>query len=313
MIRRRTILGAGLASWALPIGALPMGALPAGAQAAMPVVASFSILADITREVGGPRVAVTSLAPVGTDLHHFQPRPSEARDVGQARVFVINGLGLEGWAERLAGSAGFKGTGVVASKGVKALQEPHGHAHHGHSHGKANAADPHCWQDVANVRVYATNIRDGLTTADPAGAAGYAQRTDAYLKRLDALDAEIKAMLAPIPRAQRRVVTTHEAFNYYADAYDVDFLAASGISSDAEPSARAFAALIEQIRKEGVRALFLEHGMSPRLMAQLTKETGVRIGGTLYADTLSPAGGPAATYVDLMRSNTRAIVAVLKG
>jgi len=284
----------------------------------MPVVARFSILADITREVGGPSVAVSSLAPVGTDLHHFQPRPSDARGVGQARVFVINGLGLEGWAERLAGSAGFKGKGVVASKGVKALAAArghahHGHGHHGHSHGKGVEADPHCWQDVANARLYAANVRDGLIAADPAGAAGYAQRTDAYLKRLDALDAEIKALLAPIPRAQRRVVTTHDAFGYYADAYDVDFLAAHGVSSDAEPSARAFAALIGQIRSEGIKALFLEHGMSPRLMEQLTRETGVRIGGTLYADTLSPAGGPAATYIEMMRFNTRAIAKALTG
>lgn len=285
---------------------------PSRAQAPLSVVTSFSILADIAREIGGPRIAVTSLAPVGTDMHHFQPRPSEARLVGQARVFVINGLGLEGWAERLAGSAGFGGKGVVASKGVKALAPVSGPAH-GHAHGKRQAVDPHCWQDVANMRVYAANIRDGLVAADPAGAAIYAQRADAYGQRLDALDAEIRAMLAPIPRAQRRVVTTHEAFNYYADAYDVDFLAAAGVASDAEPSARQFAALIAQIRKEGIRALFLEHGLSPRLMEQLTRETGVRIGGTLYADTLSPPDGPAASYIEMMRSNTLAIVKVLRG
>jgi zinc/manganese transport system substrate-binding protein len=285
---------------------------PAGAAGAIAVATSFSILADLVREVGGARVSVTSLAPVGTDLHHFQPRPSEVRGIGGAAVFVINGLGLEGWAERLAEAGGFRGKGVVATKGVKALAAVDSHGHgHGHGHGKQAAADPHAWQDVANVRLYVANIRDGLTAADPGGAAEYAARTEAYQGRLDALDAEIKAMFAPIPRPQRRVVTSHEAFNYYADAYEVDFLAASGLSSHAEPSARAFAALIAQIKRERIKALFLEHGLSPRLVEQLARETGVKIGGTLYADTLSAADGPAATYVEMMRSNTRTIVAAL--
>ena len=304
MQRRTIILAGGLAALAGP----------APAQAALPVVASFSILADIVGQVGGPRVAVSALAPVGTDLHHFQPRPSEARAVGAARVFVINGLGLEGWAERLAGSAGFAGKGVVASKGVRVLAGGHAHGHghgHAHSHGGGKEPDPHCWQDVANMRIYAANIRDGLAAADPANAQDYAARASALIARLDALDAEIRAMLAPIPRAQRRVVTTHEAFRYYADAYGVDFLAPRGISSEAEPSARAFADLIAQIKRERIRALFLEHGMAPRLLEQLSRETGVRVGGTLYADSLSPPGGPAGTYEAMMRHNTRTIAAAL--
>lgn len=293
--------------------ALGLGALAVPARAATPitVVASFSILADLVRQVGGSRVSVTSLAPVETDLHHFQPRPSEVRGVGTAQVFVINGLGLEGWAERLAEAAGFKGKGVVASKGIKALAAAGDHAGHGHSRGKAQAADPHAWQDVANTRLYVANIRDGLTAADPAGSADYAGMATAYLRQLDALDAEIRGMLAAIPRAERRVVTTHEAFNYYGDAYGVDFLAASGISADAEPTARQFAALIAQIKKEKIKALFLEKGMQPRLLEQLSRETNVRIGGTLYADTLSAQTGPAPTYIEMMRSNTKAIVAAL--
>lgn len=304
-------LSAGVALASAPAYAQPQ-APHAGQERPMPVVASFSILADITREIGGRRAAVTSLAPVGTDMHHYQPRPSEARDVATARVFVINGLGLEGWAERLAGAAGFKGTGVVATKGIKALTARLDHAHHGHAHthGKADI-DPHCWQDVANVRAMLVNIRDGLSLADPAGAVEYDARASAYGRRLDALDAEIRAMIAPIPRDRRRIVTTHDSFNYYADAYAVDFLAAMGMSADAEPSARAFAALIGQIRKDRIRALFLEHGMSPRLMDQLVRETGVRIGGTLYADSLSGPDGPAPSYVEMMRANTRAIVTAL--
>lgn len=302
-LQRRTFLASGL-------GAI---AIPARAARPLTVVASFSILADLARQVGGPGVTVTSLAPVETDLHHFQPRPSEVRGVGTADVFVVNGLGLEGWAERLAEAAGFKGKGVVASKGIKALAAVDNHAghSHGHSHGKGAAPDPHAWQDVANTRIYIANIRDGLTAADPAGAAAYAGNATAYLRQLDALDAEIKSMLAAIPRAERRVVTTHEAFNYYGDAYGVDFLGASGISADAEPSARQFAALIAQIRKEKIKALFLEKGMQPRLLEQLSRETGVRIGGTLYADTLSGPTGPATSYIEMMRSNTKALVAAL--
>jgi len=310
----RAVLGRRAFLASLPVVVATEALAQGQAAAPMAVVASFSILADITRAVGGGRVAVTSLAPIGVDLHHFQPRPSEAQGVSTARVFVINGLGLEGWAERLAGAGGFKGTGVVASKGVKVLSAGHGHGHHGHSHGSGQGkveADPHCWQDVANVRTYVANIRDGLTVADPAGKAAYAEQAEAYLRLLDALDAEIKAMIAPIPRERRRIVTSHDAFRYYADAYHVDFLAPLGMSADAEPSARAFAALIAQIKKERIRALFLERGMSPRLMEQLTRETGVKIGGTLYADTLSPQDGPAPTYIDLMRSNTKAIVAAL--
>ena len=302
-LHRRSVLALGL-------GAL---AMPALAAKPLAVVTSFSILADLARQVGGPRVSVTSLAPVETDLHHFQPRPSEVRGVGAADVFVINGLGLEGWAERLAEAAGFKGKGVVASKGIKALAAVDNHAghSHGHAHGKGTAADPHAWQDVANTKLYVGNIRDGLTAADPAGAGDYAGKAAAYLRQLDALDAEIKGMLAAIPRAERRVVTTHEAFNYYGDAYGVDFLAASGISADAEPTARQFAALIAQIKKEKIKALFLEQGMQPRLMEQLARETSVRIGGTLYADTLSGPNGPATSYIEMMRSNTKAIVAAL--
>jgi len=320
MIRRRTALAFGLGLLAPPA---PLAIRSAAAQAAPAgsAVASFSILADIVREIAGPRMAVTSLAPVGADMHKFQPRPSDVRTVTQAKVFVINGLGLEGWAERLAEASSFRGRAVVATRGLAALPAAHDHAH-GHSHGAKTAGthphgqstfDPHAWQDVANMRVYVANIRDGLLAADAAGAAVYNARAEALLRSLDTLDAEIRAMLAPIPRATRRVVTTHEAFTYYGDAYGVDFLAPVGLSGDQEPSPREFAALIAQIRRERIRALFVEQGASSRLLEQISRETGVRIGGTLYADTLSPAGGPAASYAAMMRHNTTLLVEALSG
>ncbi|MGE4044153.1 MAG: metal ABC transporter solute-binding protein, Zn/Mn family [Acetobacteraceae bacterium] len=301
MISRRSALAAGLAVLAPSVRA----------AARLPVVASFSILADLVREVGGNSVMVQSLVPAGVDIHRYRPAPSEMRGVTEAAVFVINGLGLEGWAERVAQAAGFKGTGVVASRGVPALPGGHKHEEHqgegGHSHG---AHDPHAWQDVANTRTYVENIRNGLIAADAAGAAGYRTQADAYLARLGTLDRDIRGILAPIPRASRRVITSHEAFNYYGDAYDVDFLAPV-ISTEQEPSARAFASLIAQIRREGIRAMFLEQGASPRLLEQIARETGVKIGGTLYPDTLTPPGGPASSYIEMMLTNTRRIAAAL--
>lgn len=284
----------------------------ASAQAPLPVVASFAILADIVARVGGARVRVTALAGPGQELHGFQPRPSDAQAVAAARVFVINGLGLEPWAERLGRAAGFKGVGVVASKGVKALVA--GVARHGgggkaHDHG---LHDPHAWQDVANVRLYVANIRDGLIAADPAGAEAYRAGATAYLDRLAVLDADIKAAFLPIPRARRRIVTSHEALNYYADAYDLDILAPRGLSSEQDPSAAEVAALIGQMRRDGITALFLEAGANPALLRQVARDTGARIGATLYPDTLTAADGPAGSYEAMMRYNTARIVEALK-
>ncbi|MCX7382127.1 MAG: zinc ABC transporter substrate-binding protein [Alphaproteobacteria bacterium] len=303
-ISRRTMLAG------LPL--LPI-ALPGGARAEgkLRVVASFSIIADLVAQVGGARVTVAALVGPDQDMHAFQPRPSDAQAIAAADLLVINGLGLEPWAERLAAAAGYRKAGVVASRGVKALVG--GHRHHGggqaHDHG---AFDPHAWQDVANVRLYVANIRDGLIAADPAGAAAYRAAAVAYLARLDRLELDIKAAFLPIPRTQRLIVTSHEAFNYYGDAYDVDFLAPRGLSSDHEPSAKEIAALVAQIRAEKVRALFLENTAAPGLLRQIARETGVAIGGTLYGDALTGPGGKAASYEAMMRHNTATIVAALR-
>jgi zinc/manganese transport system substrate-binding protein len=290
------------------IGLLATAPLVPSAQAATPILASFSILADMAREVGGARVGVTSITPLGVDPHHFDPKPSELRHLAAARALIHNGLGLDPWAARAGRASGFKGVFVTASTGARTLtadRDPHGH---GHAQG---GVDPHCWHDVGNAKRYAENIRDGLIAADPAGTEDYRERAGDYLARLDALDAEIKARLAPIPRDRRRVVTTHAAFAYYARAYQVDFLAPLGMAGQGEPSARDFAALIARIKRERIRALFLERAMPPRLMEQLSRETGVRIAGALYADTLSPPDGPAASYVALMRHNTDLIAEAL--
>lgn len=294
--------------------AAPAALLPAAAAAAttLKVVASISIIADLVRQIGGARLAVTALIGPEQDPHGFQARPSDAQAIATADLMVINGLGLESWAERLAASAGYRKPGVVASRGVRPLLG--GEAHHGSGGGHAHdhgAYDPHAWQDVANVKLYTANIRDGLAAADPAGATAYAASAAAYLDRLDRLDLDIRAAFLPIPRNRRKIVTSHDAFLYYGDAYDVDFLAPQGLSTEGEPSARDFAALIAQVRAEGIRALFIENISRATLLEQVARETGVRVGGTLYSDALSRADGPAATYEAMMRHNTRLIAGAL--
>jgi zinc/manganese transport system substrate-binding protein len=293
--------------------AAPFGARQALAQGAtpLPVTASFSILADMVRQVGGEHVAVTALVGPDGDAHSYAPTPADARALAAARVVVVNGLGFEGWMTRLVRSSGTRAKVITASTGVTPLkaQEAHGHGHsHGHSHG---ANDPHAWQSVANARLYVKAIAGGLSEAAPAQAEAFARNAAAYDATLAALDAEIRAAIGAIPRAQRRLLTTHDAFRYFAEAYEVDVLAVRGVSADSEPSARQIAALIRQIRQGNVKALFMENISDPRTIQRISAETGAKIGGKLYSDALSEAGGPAATYVDMMRHNARQIAGAM--
>lgn len=282
---------------------------PARAAAPLKIVASFSILADLIEQVGGTRVRVTPLVGPDQDLHAFEPRPSDLRAIAEADLMAINGLGLEPWAERLATAANYRKPGLVASRGVQPLiAGQHRHTGGAHTHG---AFDPHAWQDVANTRLYIATIRDGLAAADPEGAPHYAAAAIAYLAQLDRLDLDIRAAFLPIPRNRRKIVTSHDAFSYYGDAYDIDFLAPQGLSTAAEPSARDLAALIAQIRREHVTALFLENTARPALLETVARETNTRIGGRLYADALTGPSGPAPTYLAMMRHNTRTLAAAL--
>lgn len=293
-----------------------LAAAPVAARAQtapmLDVIASFTILADLARAIGGPRIRVTSLVGPNQDTHTYQPRPSDARAVAAAKVMIVNGFGFEGWVERLASSAGFKGVPVVATTGVKALKAGHaGHSHAGHAQG-ANSIDPHAWQDVANTKIYVANIRDGLIRADPANTAHYAAATQAYIAQLDRLDAEIRAAWAAIPRPARRIVTSHDAFTYYGDAYDVDFVAPQGIATESDPTPRQLAALIAQIKTENIRALFVENISNTQVLRQVARETGARIGPAVFSDALSDASGPASSYLDMMRHNTRSFVSALR-
>lgn len=289
----------------LVLPALLIGA-PALAQSRLKVVATFSILGDLVVQIGGDAVDLAVLVGPDTDAHTYQPRPADARLLAEAQVLVSNGLGFEGWIDRLAKAAPFKGRAVVASQGVPTITAGHGHGH-GHSHG--HGPDAHCWQDVARTRRYVSNIAAGLGSADPANAAHYRERALSYDKRLAELDAWIKAEIAKVPAAQRKVITGHDSFGYFARAYGVQFSAPRGYSTESQPSAKDVAALIRQVREQKIKALFVENMSNPGLVEQIARESGAVVGPTLYSDALSAPGGPAPTYEAMMRYNVSALVA----
>lgn len=290
---------------ALLIACLTLLCAPAMAQEAarLPVVASFSILADLVRNVGGERVAVTSLVAPGGDAHVYTPTPQDARKLADAQLIVINGLKFEGWIDRLVTSSGTKARIGVATRGLTPLGGDDGHGHKG--------ADPHAWQSIANVKLYVANIRDDLSAVDPAGQSAYAAQASAYLARLDALEQEVRATIAGIPPERRKLVTTHDAFGYFSAAYGLAFIAPLGVSTDSEASAQDIARIIRQIRAQKIPAVFLENVSDPRLTRRIAAETGAKVGGDLYSDGLSPPGGPAGTYIDMVQYNIRELQAAL--
>jgi zinc/manganese transport system substrate-binding protein len=276
-----------------------LAALPAAAETApLPVIASFSILGDFVREVGGDAVAVSVIVGPDSDAHVYEPTPADARKVSEAKLVFVNGLGLEGWFDRLVAAANAKARVVVATAGITPRQLDGGF-------------DPHTWQDVANARRYVENIRDALKSADPARAALYEARAAAYLATLDALDKEVASAIAAIPSQRRRIVSTHDAFGYFSARYGLAFIAPQGVSTEAEPSARDIARIIDAARREKVAAVFLENISDPRLAQRLAKESGVKLGGELYSDALSKPDGPATSYVAMMRHNVEELTKAL--
>jgi zinc/manganese transport system substrate-binding protein len=299
MLNRRSVLLGLTAGLALP--------LPIFAQEKLPVVASFSILGDFVREIGGERVAVTLLVGPDGDAHVYSPTPADAKTVAGAKLVVVNGLKFEGWLTRLIKSSGTKATIATATTGITPLKmaDDHGHGHGGE--------DPHAWQSVANARLYVGNVRDALVAADPAGKAAYEANATTYLAKLDGLESEIKAAVARIPADRRKAITSHDAFGYFVKAYGIAFIAPQGVSTEAEASAKDVARIIRQIKAEKVPAVFLENISNPRLAEQIAKESGAKIGGRLYSDALSAADGPAGTYIAMMKHNISQIEKALVG
>ncbi len=271
---------------------------PASAQDRLSVVASFSILGDFVRNVGGDRVSVTTLVGPDSDAHVYSPTPADAKRIADAKLVFVNGLGFEGWLPRLVKSAGGKATIVTATAGITPLKS-------------GSAADPHAWQSVANAKLYVANIRDALAAADPANAETFKANASRYLTELDRLDREVGAAVAQLPESRRKVISTHGAFGYFAAAYGVAFIAPVGVSTESEASARDVAAIITQIKAARIPAVFMENISDPRLIRRISAETGARVGGTLYSDSLTGEKGDSPTYIAMVRHNIKALTSAL--
>lgn len=302
--------------WMVFLGILWISGMPVAVQSqpTISVVASFSILADLVQQVGGEAVTVKSLVGPDGDAHVYEPTPMDAMALRDADLFVINGLGFEGWMERLTTASHFKGLVVTASTGIHplALVKHGAHGHGGEAHG-GEESDPHAWHDLANVMVYVTNIADGLTRLSPERAALFQANANRYRQSLTDLNRWIAESLATIPPERRTVVSNHDAFGYFTRAYGVTFLSPVGVSTDAEPSAGQVADLIRQMRRNKIAAIFLENKSNARMAQQLAKETGAVLGGTLYTDALSTASGPASSFLDLVRHNVTVLKRAMMG
>ncbi len=311
------------------------GSLGVQAQAPLTVVTSFSILQDMTQVVAGDRAEVKTLVGANEDPHVYQPKPSDSRLLGQADLVIQNGLELKGWMERVVEASGYNGPIVIASEGIERLKlsedhhhhdhdhhHHHGfwsflrfwdrHHHHDHDHHHHGEYDPHAWQSLQQAQVYVDNILAGLIQVDPEGEADYRQRATAYQAELSALHEAFIQAFAALPEQRRRVMVPHDAFAYLGDAYGITFVAPQGISTASEPSAAELAQLINQVKDESVAALFMENIGDPRLIQQVERETGARVGGVLYSDALSGPQGRAATYLDMMQHNLQTLLQALE-
>jgi zinc/manganese transport system substrate-binding protein len=278
--------------------ALIVTALPARAAGALEVVASFSILGDFAKNVGGGRVNVTTLVGPNGDVHVYTPAPADAKKIADAKLVIINGFGLEGWLPRLLQASGSRAPIVTATQGIAPLRQ-------------GADADPHAWQSVANAKIYVANIRGALVAADPADAEAFSANAARYTAELDALEAEVRAAVAQISPVRRKVISTHDAFGYFAAGYGIEFIAPSGVSTETEPSARDVAKIITQIKSAKIPAVFLENFGDPRLVSRIAAETGAKVGGTLFSDALTDENGPCPTYIAMVRHNIKALTSAL--
>ena len=331
MITRRVLLKSTAAVAALTVLA------PASAESDGPirVVATFSILGDMVSRIGGEHVAVTTLVGPDGDTHVYRPTPAAARAVSEADILVVNGLGFEGWLDRLVETAEFGGVRVVATAGIDPItfEDDHGDDHDGgHDHEESEAAeahgdehdehdehdahdhgafDPHAWQSLRHAVTYVDNVTLALANASPESASAFYRSRALYVAEIEALDAEIRSMLAEVPDSARTIVTSHDAFQYFGRDYGLVFTAPQGLSTESEASAKDVVRLIELIRSQGIRAVFLENIADPRLLRRIADETGATIGGTLHPGALSGPEGPAPTYLDMMRHNARTLTQAL--
>ena len=296
MNKQRLLLSAAAAAF-LAFGV----AAPASAET-LNVVASFTVLADVVKHVGGDHVKVSSLVGPNGDPHEFEPSPADAKTLNAAKVVFVSGEGLEGWMDRLISASGYKGTPVIASEGINTRTMV--------DDGKT-VTDPHVWNSPVNVKIWVANIETALSSADPADAADFRANAERYTKILTELDAYAHSKFDKIPDDRRKVLTSHDAFGYFGREYKVSFLSPLGVSTETEASAAEVAKLIEQIKTEHVKTYFFENSNDPRLVGQVAKATGAEPGGELYVESLSKADGPASTYERMFRYNVDQLVAAM--
>jgi zinc/manganese transport system substrate-binding protein len=279
------------------LGLLVALCFAASAQAAekIRIVASFSILGDMVKNIAGDAAELIVLVGPNADTHVYSPTPQDVKTIAAADLVIVSGIGFEGWMERLVAASGYKGKLVVATQGIALAGE--------------QESDPHAWQNVANGMAYVANIRDALMAADPDHADNYRKNADAYTRKLQKLDAWVKAEIAKVPADKRQVITSHDAFGHFAKAYGVEFLAPQGVSTESDAAAGDIARLIDQIRVGRVKALFMENISDKRFIEQLAGDGGAYIGGSLYSDALSPLGGPADSYLKMFDNNVKLLVA----
>jgi len=291
---RRASLQMLLAMGALRPALAATSAEPAAAPV-LKVVATFSILADMVREVGGPAVEVSALVGPNADAHVYEPTPADVRRVARADLVVANGLRFEGWIDRLIASSGYRGKVVVASAGIVPLQ-------------LGGGADPHAWQSMVNGQRYAQTLRGALLAAAPQRSAEINAQAAGYLARMAALEQDTRSRIAALPESRRRVITSHDAFGYFAAAYGVRFIAPRGWTTGSEPSAETVARIVRQARETQASALLVENISDPRLIERIAREAHLKVGGQLYSDALSAPGTAADTYIHLFEHNVRTLV-----
>ena len=285
---------------AVLVGALSLLVPPALAEESrLEIVASFSILGNMVSEVAGDLASVSTIVGPDADAHVYRPSVADARTVAEADLIFVNGLGFETWAQTLIAESGTRAAVHVATAGIAPIRVD-------------GSTDPHAWNSLRNGMVYVRNIEQALVQAMPGHAQPIAARADAYIADLETLDTQIRSRIACLPANGRTVVTAHDAFAYLAASYGLTFLAPQGIDTESEPSARDLAILIDQLKGRGAAALFVENIVSPAVINQISRETGIAVGGRLYSDALSTRGEPATSYEALFRHNLGVILDALE-
>ncbi|ESX81850.1 MULTISPECIES: zinc ABC transporter substrate-binding protein AztC [unclassified Mesorhizobium] len=300
---------------ALAVSVITLTAFGASSAFAEPlkVVASFTIIGDFAKNVGGDRIDLTTIVGPNGDAHVYEPSPADAVAMAKADIVLVNGLHFEGFLQRLVDASATKATVAVLTKGVTPINfKPEFAEADAHADGET-ATDPHAFQSIANAKIYVKNIADAFCTADAAGCDSYKANAAAYTQKLDALEGEVQAAIQSIPQEKRVVITSHDAFGYFEQAYGLTFLAPEGVSTESEPSAADVAKLVSQVKQDKAAAIFVENITNPRLIEQIASETGIKVGGTLYSDALSQPDGPASTYIDLMHNNIAQIKGAILG